>query len=126
MRVFVRYDTPDEHSITRRDKYEHSGLEDHPDVEPPPELEIPDWCEYLWEIYHEISDGVERIVDGVCIPIPWSEFLAWQTLTERVVTPREYAILRSIDNAFCSETNVELEAYRERIKPTPPGNTQNG
>jgi len=69
----------------------------------------------LWNWYDQISSGVGRIRDGVCFPIPWTEFQAWANLTGNIVSPSEYAILHSMDLVFCDETNKELEAYRERL-----------
>lgn len=116
MSVFVRYDTLiDEYknsngdTITRRERYETmSG------VEKPPELEIPEEGLEIWYWYAEISDSVQRVIDGVCRPIPPSEYLAWMTLTERKVRANEYEILRALDRAYCKETNKDLQARRNR------------
>lgn len=71
---------------------------------------------YLWRWYRSISDGLKRIHDGVCCPIPPSEFVAWTVCTETIILPSEYAILRDMDLTFCEETNKELQAYRERMQ----------
>lgn len=107
IRVFVRYEQPDERGITRRDRNESFR-------QPAPEFIIPDGGEYLWNWYHEISDSLRRVNDGVCFPIPWTEYIAWAQVTRQIVNSEEYAILRSIDVDFCDEMNKELEAYRER------------
>ena len=105
--IHVRYETPDEKGSTRRERNESFNV-------PSPEFEIPEGGEFLWTAYFQISDGLRRIDDGVCFPIPWSEFLAWAKVLDHVVTSDEYVILRAMDAAFCEETNKELQAYHER------------
>lgn len=107
IRVFVRYDTPDEHGIKRRDKNDDFNIESPPLVVPPA-------VRYLWEWYFELSSGLRRVRDGVCEPIPALEFQAWREATGHIVYPVEYGILRAMDVAFCDETNKELSAFRER------------
>ena len=79
------------------------------------DYEIPGAGAHLWEWFEQLNAGVGRIRDGVCFPIPWTEFQAWASVTGNVVFPSEYAILRAIDLAFCDEINKELEAYRLRL-----------
>lgn len=69
----------------------------------------------MWSWYNQISSGVGRIRDGVCFPVPPSEILAWQTLTQNLVSASEYAIVRAMDVAFCDEMNKELKDYRDRM-----------
>lgn len=107
IRVFVRYEQPDERGLTRRERNESFQ-------QPAPEFAIPEGGEYLWVWYHEISDTLRRVDDGVCFPIPWSEYKAWAEVTRQIVNSDEYAILRSIDIDFCDEMNKELQAFRER------------
>ena len=57
---------------------------------------------------------MRRVADGVCFPIPWSEYLAWAEVTQNIVHAAEYSVLRSVDVAFCEEMNKELQAYQER------------
>lgn len=57
---------------------------------------------------------MRRVRDGVCEPIPATEFLAWKAATGNIVYPVEYGILRDMDIAYCDETNKELMAFRER------------
>jgi hypothetical protein len=57
---------------------------------------------------------LRRIRNGICEPIPFSEFMAWATFTGEIVRPVEYDILRKMDAEFCSITNKELEDYRLR------------
>lgn len=100
---------PDENGEHRRDRNARHN-------EPCPELNVPGHGQYLWDWYWQISDGLKRIFDGVCAPIPWSEFLCWAQVTQSIVYADEYAILRAMDAAFCDETNIELQAYQERLK----------
>lgn len=79
-----------------------------------PALVVPLGGDNLWRWYFEVSDGLRRVLEGVCAPIPWSEWIAWRRETGTIVRPSERAILRRMDEAFCAETNKELAAYRER------------
>ena len=77
-----------------------------------PPLEIHEAGEYLWEWYKDVERRLRRITEGICSPIPPSEWLAWQQLTRTIVYPWEYGILTAMDVAFCDELNKELEAKR--------------
>lgn len=57
---------------------------------------------------------MRRVRDGICEPIPPSEYRAWMDNTRNIVYPLEYAILTAMDVAFCDETNKELSAFRIR------------
>lgn len=81
-----------------------------------PDFEIPDGGEIIWSWYFQASDGLRRVDDGVCFPIPWDQFLSWSSVTGTIVRSDEYIILRAMDTAFCDEMNKELQAYQERIK----------
>lgn len=70
--------------------------------------------QHVWEWYFDISEALVRIRDGVCIPIPPSEFVAWKEATGTIVHPHEYAILQAMDAAYCNEMNRELADHRER------------
>jgi hypothetical protein len=94
--------------LSRRDGYARF------DQEAPP-LDIPDGCEHVWEWFMQVSATVGRGHDGVCDPIPPSEWLAWRTLTGEIVHPWEQEALFAMDVAFCSEMNKELEAKRADI-----------
>jgi hypothetical protein len=84
-------------------------------------LDIPSNGQHLWNWYKELSGAVGRIHDGVCYPIPWSEILAWITLRGHIVYSFEIQILVDMDEAFCDETNKELQAFHERITNPAPG-----
>lgn len=57
-----------------------------------------------------------RVRDGVCSPIPPSEYVAWLQATGKIVYPAEYAMLCAMDVAFCEEMAKELADYHERMK----------
>lgn len=112
MRVFVRYDYPDENEQTRRERNEHMA-DEGADVESPP-LIIPDEGQYLWDWYDTLNKCVSRTREGHCNPIPPSEFLAWKEASGLLINSSEYAVLCAMDRAYCEEMNKELAAYRER------------
>ncbi len=110
MRVRVRYDLPDEKGGTRRERAESFG----DDVEQAPDFEVPTNGQYLWDWYFALSNRLRRVHDGVCSPIPPSEFLAWCQASGTIVYPAEYDILAAMDDMFCEEMNKELRDYRTR------------
>lgn len=75
---------------------------------------IPDGGQYLWDWYHELSSSLRRVSDGVCFPVPWSEYIAWSTISNTIVNAIEFNALHEMDLAFCDEMNKELQAYHER------------
>lgn len=113
IRVYVRYELPNEDNETRRERNESFDV-------PSPDFEIPDGGEFIWSWYFQISDGLRRVDDGVCFPIAWSEFNVWAIVTSTEVTSDEFDILRAMDTAFCDEMNKELQAYQERMRAKPP------
>lgn len=78
------------------------------------EIIIPEVGEYLWDWFFEISNSVNRIVQGQPMRVPPSEFLAWAALSGRIVLTAEYAILRDMDAAFCSALAVEISEAQAR------------
>lgn len=112
MRVRVRYDLPDENGKSRRERA--SGFGDS--IEQPPDFNIPTEGRTYWEWYFSLSDRVRRVRDGICEPIPPSEFLAWCQASGTIVYPAEYAILTAMDDMFCEEMNKELRDYRTRTE----------
>lgn len=99
----------DEKGETRRERNERY------DVYAPP-LIIPDAGRYLWDWYNDIASCVGRVRDGVCYPIPPSEYKAWADVAGHIVNGNEYDILRAMDRSFCDMMNEEFEAYRQRQK----------
>jgi hypothetical protein len=98
---------PDEKGETRRDRNDRFG-------EPSPVLTVSPASRYIWDWYFDLSSRVRRVRDGVCEPIPPSEFVAWREATRHIVYPSEYAILGVMDGAYCAEMNKELFDYRAR------------
>jgi hypothetical protein len=107
MRVYIRYEVPDENKETRRErnKRHHAYT---------PKFNIPDEGMYLWSWYEELSRRFQRNIDGTCRPIPPSEFLAWSNITGNVVDHVEYDILSKMDDVYCREMNNELTDYQAR------------
>lgn len=60
----------------------------------------------------QVSSSIRRVTEGVCSPIPPTEWLAWITLSGEIVYPWEHRILTAMDVAFCAELNKELDAQR--------------
>lgn len=108
MRVYVRYEQPDEKGLSRRERAERFGQE------AAPELDIPLAFNYVWVWYWAISGRLQRVADGVCRPIPPSEFLAWCRASGTIVSDVEYAMLSAMDDTFCKEMNSEIRDYRTR------------
>lgn len=81
---------------------------------------MPEAGEYLWDWYGDVSKRFVRVRDGVCLPIPPSEWLAWRDLTGNIVYSWEFDILHSMDVAFCDETNKEEMAKRAIDADRPP------
>jgi len=73
---------------------------------------VPPAGEHLWEWYFDAARRVRRITEGVCTPIPPSEWVAWRQITANVVYAWEFDILAAMDVAFCDEVNKELDAKR--------------
>lgn len=109
MRVRVRYDTPNEQGDTRRERY--AAFDPPQDA---PDFDLPLSGLYLWHWYFNLSGSLRRIRDGLCEPIPPSEFMAWKEATGTIVYPGEYAILQAMDAAYCEEVNRELADQRQR------------
>lgn len=105
--IFVRYETPDENGVTRRERNEQFGVSS-------PLLYIPEAGEHIWNWYWEISKNSKRISEGVCKPLAWSEIAGWLQITGAIVNDEEMKILLEMDASFCAETNRELNDYRVR------------
>lgn len=68
----------------------------------------------LWNWYRDISSSIRRVRSGATEPIPPSEFKAWAEMNARILTSREYNVLRDMDRAYCEESDNELSDYQER------------
>lgn len=86
-----------------------------------PPLVIPEAGANHWLWYWELSNSLRRVSDGAVNPIPPSEYLAWAQMTGRIVWPSDYAILRTMDAAFCRMTAQEIEEYFARKYPPKDG-----
>lgn len=84
---------------------------------------MPSSGRYLWDWYFDLATSLRRVRDGICEPIPASEYLAWKRATGEIVYTQEYAILRAMDIAYCDEMNKELADYRARQKELAEANT---
>lgn len=73
---------------------------------------MPEVGEYLVEWFYDANARVRRVLEGVCAPIPPTEWVAWQQITGNIVYSWEFDILAAMDVAFCDETNKELDARR--------------
>lgn len=105
IRVYARYDLPNENKETRRERNERFGFNDSP------KLEIPDCGEYLWELFTTLSNAIHRVdFNGYYYNLPPSDIIAWCKLTNTDITPREYDIISSMDRVFCSELNKDKNA----------------
>lgn len=108
VRVYTRYDLPDEKGETRRERNSRLNFGS-------PEFEIPFAGEYLWDWFTRLSDAVYRVdFNGYYYKIPPSEITAWCSLSGVVMNECEYEIISAMDNSFCKEINAEIEANRTR------------
>jgi len=107
---------PDEKGVSRRERVFAFGDASTlpPEIPVPPDVEVPPEGDELWGWYWSISNRLRRVQDGVCLPVPPSEFLAWCTATGTIIYAVEYDILCGMDEAFCTEMNSELQDYRVR------------
>lgn len=79
---------------------------------PMPDFEVPEAGQYLWDWYKALSGRLQRNRDGVCSPIPPTEFAAWVNAMGLIVLPSEYECLCAMDIAYVEVMNEELEAKR--------------
>lgn len=109
MRVYARYDLPDEKGETRRERNKKFGFDEAPD------FEIPVYSEYLWELFSKLSNAIHRIdFNGYYYTLPPSEIKAWCELSNTDITSIEYDILSAMDNVFCKEINADKNATMTR------------
>lgn len=78
------------------------------------EVIVPETGLYIWSWFLELSGSVNRIIQGQPMRVMPSEWLAWSTMTGRIVEPAEYAILRDMDAAFCSALSGEMAEAHAR------------
>lgn len=117
--MHARYDIPAERGLkgddgkpvleTRRDYNDRFDTAS-------PLIYLPPAGEHIWTWYMRLSGTLRRVRDGVCEPIPPTEFRAWCEASGTIVYPWEYAILCAMDVAYCSEMSKEIAAYHERLR----------
>lgn len=108
VRVYTRYDLPNDKNQTRRERNESINI-----YTPP--FEIPEDGFYLWSWFTELNDSIFRIdFNGYYYNIPPSEIMAWSTLTKNYLYPEEFDILQAMDKTFCKEMNLDINAKRAR------------
>ena len=113
MRVYTRYDLPDEKGETRRERNVRFGFGDKN-----PDFEIPYEGEYIWELFAELSNAIHRVdSNGYYYSLPPSEILAWCKLKKMSLTSYEYEVISAMDNSFCNELNNDKNArYNEKLQ----------
>lgn len=109
VRVYARYDLPDEKGETRRKRNLRFNCDNSP------EFEIPSGGEYLWELFVKLSMVIHRVdFNGYYYSFPPSEILAWCELAGVDITTGEYEIISAMDNVFCKEINDDKNAAYSR------------
>lgn len=109
VRVYTRYDLPDDKGETRRERNLRFGQSDSPEVE------IPYAGEYLWELFTQLSNAIHRVdFNGYYYNLPPSEIIAWCKLKHWDITADEYDIISAMDNVFCKELNKDRDAISSR------------
>lgn len=110
VRVYTRYDLPDEKGETRRERNIKFGQEDKN-----PEFEIPLAGEYLWDWFIRLSNVIHRVdFNGYYYNLPPSEIIAWCKLKHWDITADEYDVISAMDNVFCNELNKDRDAVLSR------------
>lgn len=84
-----------------------------------PSLTLPDYLEYFWELFSEISFGFQRFdANGNAIRLDWEAIQAWQSLQGDVatLTKTEQTMLLVTDASYVSELQKEIELFRVRAQ----------
>lgn len=109
VRVYTRYDLPNEKGETRRERNLRFGYGKSPEVE------IPSSGEYIWELFATLSASIHRVdFNGYYYKIPPSEILAWCELAKVDITSEEYEVISAMDDVFCKEINEDRNAAYSR------------
>lgn len=109
VRVYARYDLPNEKGETRRERNLRF------DYGKSPEVDIPSGGEYLWDLFTTLSMVIHRVdFNGYYYTFPPSEILAWCELAKVDITSGEYEIISAMDNIFCNEINEDRSAAYSR------------
>ncbi len=107
VRVYARYDIPDDKGETRRERNRRM------DEYAPPFI-LPQKGKYLWEWYISLSDAISRQIEGYWRLIPPSEFYSWSIITGNIVYSFEYDIMMSMDRVYCEEINKEVQSNQSK------------
>jgi len=107
IRIHVRYESPDDNGVTRRQRNEIAG-------EYTPEFCVPDAGRFIWDVYFRISNSYSRTIEGFYRLIPPSEIKAWCSLTKTFLRPAEYDIISAMDRVYCEEANKEIDSIRSK------------
>lgn len=102
----ARYLTPDADGETRADRNARFGQSDAT-----PDWSVPASGQYLYDWFDDLCSGHNRVVNGRTQRITWADFSAWQQVSQNIVYPHEFAILRAMDTAYCEALEEEL-AYQ--------------
>lgn len=105
----IRYDTPDEKGVTRRERNENFGYDS-------PSPDVSAAGQYLWDWYFEISDRLRRVIENQAVPISHADIHGWISINGIQIRRTEIEILYKMDDSYCEEVNLELKAYAEREK----------
>ena len=109
VRVYTRYDLPNEKDETRRERNLRFGYGKSPEVD------IPSGGEYLWDLFATLLKVIHRVdFNGYYYNFPPSEILAWCKLAKVDITSEEYEIISAMDSVFCKEINDDRNAAYSR------------
>ncbi|WP_420465624.1 phage tail assembly chaperone [Panacagrimonas sp.] len=108
VRHYVRYETANPDGETRRE-YNARFKQDHVTPDPP---EIPDVVWHVWEWFWTLC---RRRLQGPQ-PLTHSEVRAWRDNTLTPVTPEEIEMLFAMDDAWLTQSGIELREHDERKK----------
>lgn len=106
IQVYVRYELPHPKAATRREYNMRAGRESPP-------LIVPDHCLYIWDLFFELNDGVDRTGDGYCRGVTWADLIGFQQAKQITLTPDEIALLKAMDVVFCDQMNAAIAENAE-------------
>lgn len=107
--LWVRYETKDETGETRRERNKRFNVTS-PDFEPPSPFH------YLWEWFVDLNADRSLDNNGYMKTLTATAIKSWSELTDTVIRPSEFRLLREIDKAFVTETNKEISDSRLRVQ----------
>lgn len=77
---------------------------------------MPDELVYLWRLFREVSSARQSSGYGPQ-PLPYTEILAWQTLSGVVLEPWELDAFRSLDTMVLGHYAAEAAKRRQGHRP---------